>query len=310
MKPTLIILAAGIGSRFGGLKQVEPLGPNGEFLIDYSIFDALRAGFGKVIIVIRKEMEKMFEDLVSSRFRDSVPLEFAFQDLYEISDLSPGSLIREKPWGTGHAILACSKMVSEPFCVINADDFYGPTSYQIVYSFLEKAQHAHENSDVPNGIVQCGLIGYELQNTLSDHGSVSRGICNIDSNGHLTKLVERTKVKRQGDKVVYHSLENGWEALSGDELVSVNLWGFTPDIFDPLNSIFLDFLDKNIEDHSAEFFITTAIDKLIRNKQAVVKVLQSSEKWFGVTHSQDKSVVKDQILGRIRAGDYPEKLWD
>ena len=309
MNPTLIILAAGIGSRFGGLKQVEPLGPNGEFIIDYSIYDAINAGFGKVVIVIKKDMESRFEELFSSRFRNSVETEFVFQDLDNLVPSVGSQNSRKKPWGTGHAILACRNSIKEPFCVINADDFYGASSYKTLYSYLKKIWLDNHCKSGTNGKISCGLVGYELKNTLSRHGSVARGICDVDSEGYLSRLVERTKITMKDSAVVFQSSENSWSPLRGDELVSVNLWGFVPEIFNHLSRQFETFLSKHSADENSEFFITTAIDELISEAQAKVSVLTSTEKWFGVTHSKDKSTVKEQILERIKAGDYPEKLW-
>ena len=307
MNPTLTVLAAGLGSRFGGPKQIESIGPNGEFIIDYSIYDALKAGFNKVVFVIRKDMEDIFEDY-TRRFEDVVDTEFVFQDLFHLPEPYTAHKSRRKPWGTGHAILACKDKIKEPFCVINADDFYGQSSYSMIGELMKRVWNSNEK-DSHYHVDHFCLVGYELRNTLSDYGNVSRGICEVDSNGYLTKVVERTKVKKNGIDAAYLSSNGEWLPIKGDELVSTNLWGFTPSIFTSLDQLFKKFLDENGKDEQAEFFIPSAVDQLIRQNTAKVSVLRSDEQWVGVTHREDKSRVKEQIYKRIAVGDYPKKLW-
>ena len=309
MNPTLIVLAAGLGSRFGGPKQVEAIGPNGEFIIDYSIYDALRAGFNRVVFVIRKDMEDVFKKGIN-RFKSKVDMDFVYQDLFDLPHPYVDSKTRSKPWGTGHAILACKKVVGEPFCVINADDFYGPKSYRMIADLMKNLWNSGDADNHSDEKPSFCLVGYELRNTLSDHGSVSRGICEVDANGYLTRVIERTDVKKNGGDAKFLSSDNEWLPLDGCELVSTNLWGFTPYIFDHLEVLFKDFLDRYVNDEKAEFFIPSAVDRLIQDRIAKVTVLRSDEHWVGVTHKNDKALVKEEISKRISAGDYPEKLWE
>ena len=309
MNPTLTVLAAGLGSRFGGPKQIESIGPNGEFIIDYSIYDAVKAGFKKAVFVIRKDMEHVFKDYIK-RFDGIIDTELVYQDLFNLPEPFSTHQKRKKPWGTGHAILACKDNIQEPFCVINADDFYGQNSYRMIAELMREVWNS--NPSEPNFEHQAHfcLVGYELRNTLSDHGTVSRGICEVDGNGYLARVVERTKVKKNGVDATYLSSNNNWVTIKGGELVSTNLWGFTPNIFYDLMELFMEFLNEHSLDEKAEFFIPSAIDQLIQRNRAKVTVLRSDEQWVGVTHRKDKSRVKDQINKRISLGDYPKTLWE
>ena len=309
MDPILIVLAAGLGSRFGGPKQVESVGPNGEFLIDYSIYDALRAGFKRIVFVIRKNMECVFTDYIT-RLESRASVEFVYQDMFGLPPPYTEFAGRKKPWGTGHAILACKDVVKEPFCVINSDDFYGPKSYRMIAELMEKLWDTSAAQSTCNGVAHFCLVGYELGKTLSEHGTVSRGICEVSANDCLTRVVERTKVKKDGINAKYLSTNEEWIPLDRKELVSTNLWGFTPYLFNYLEQLFKEFLDEHISDKKAEFFIPSAIDRLIRENKAKVSVLRSDENWVGVTHRKDKVLVEEEIRKRILSGDYPEKLWD
>ena len=308
MNPTLIILAAGLGRRYGGHKQVESVGPNGEFLIDYSIYDALRADFNRVVFVIQKEMEGLFNDYIT-RLDSKINTEFVYQDLFSLPAPHTTAKKRKKPWGTGHAVLACRDVVKEPFCVINSDDFYGPKSYQMIAQLMKQLWNSNDGQKEIGKESRFCLVGYDLHNTLPDHGTVSRGICEVDANHYLTRIVERTHVEKDGDNAKFLSSNNEWLTLKGSELVSTNLWGFTPYIFDHLEQLFIKFLDEHISDTKAEFYLSSAIDQLIQENRVKVSVLHSHEKWVGVTHKKDKSFVKEEIISRISSGDYPQNLW-
>jgi choline kinase len=299
MKPTLVILAAGMGSRYGELKQIDGIGPNGERIIDYSIYDALRAGFGKIVFIIRKSIEKSFKETILSNLPDSVNIEFVYQELDAIPEGLKYSPERVKPWGTGHALLVTKDAVHEPFIVINADDFYGAGSYKIANDFLSTLKSENEY----------GLIGYKLKNTLSDFGSVSRGICDVDENNHLVSIKEMTKIEKNGDRIFNTSEEGSITELSGDEIVSMNMFAFTPSVFKYYERDFKKFINENYDNPKAEFYIPTVIDGLIKNNEAEVSVVKSDDSWFGLTYSKDKEIVQNRINELISDGVYPEKLW-
>lgn len=298
-KPTLAVLAAGIGHRYGGLKQIEPVGPSGEIVIDYSVFDAIGAGFGKLLFVIRREIEATFKSVIEPHFAGRIPIEYAYQ---ELSDMPAGFTPpqgRAKPWGTGHAVYACRRACHEPFAVINADDFYGRTSFKLLADQLGKLRPA-EN--------RYGLVAFILRNTLSNHGPVSRGICFADKNNLLTHVVEHHKVERSGSGV-RGVRDNQPVSLTGEEPVSMNLWGFTPTIFDHLDREFRAFLPSASGNATAEFQLPTAVDSLIRQGLAEVEVLHSHERWLGVTYPEDKGHVIGGIRDLVKAGVYPQRLW-
>ncbi len=303
-QPALIILAAGIGSRYGGLKQVDPLGPNGEIVIDYSIYDAIRAGFGKIIFLIREEIEEIFRDKIGRKVEQIIDTQYVRQ---ELGNLPPGFSVPEgrvKPWGTGHALLCCKNAVDRPFAVINADDFYGLGAFQALSGHLLRA------CDAPGMPYTYSMVGYVLRNALSENGSVARGVCSVTPDGHLASVHERTRIEKFGDAVRY--TENGvdWVDLPADSIVSMNTWGFTPSIFGELQKRFPTFLERNAANLlKAEFFLPDVVNELIVEGRAQVKVLRTDEKWFGVTYPQDRPVVQDAIRERIRRGIYPEKLW-
>ena len=298
---TLLVLAAGMGSRYGGLKQLDPVGPNGETVIDYSVFDAIRAGFSKVVFVIREDFSKEFRARVGNRFVDKIVVEYAYQD---INELPTGFNVPEgriKPWGTGHAILAASKVVNEPFAVINADDFYGKDAYARICNYLAEVVDKYEGSAY-------SMVGYPLQNTLSENGSVSRGLCTINSLGQLESVKELTKIVKTEDGPVNMSEDGETAILDGEAIVSMNMWGFTPDVFDHLDKMFKDFLEKNLSESGSEFYIPFAVDSLISEKKASVDVLKTTSNWFGVTYQEDKDYVQKSIQSLIRSGEYPSSL--
>ena len=299
MKPTLVILAAGMGSRYGTLKQIDGIGPNGERIIDYSIYDALRAGFGKVVFIIRKSIEKEFKETILGNLPDSVFTEFVYQELDAIPEGLSYSSERVKPWGTGHAMLVAAHNVHEPFIVINADDFYGAGSYKIAIEFLKNNANPFEY----------GLIGYRLKNTLSDFGSVSRGICQVDEQDYLKSIVEHTKIMKRDSKIISVQDEGTEIELTGDETVSMNMFAFNPSIFDFLDRDFREFIRNNYDNPKAEFYIPTVVDNLINSGEAKVKVKRSDETWFGLTYSEDKELVEKRIASLIEKGVYPDKLW-
>ncbi|MBP9986349.1 MAG: nucleotidyltransferase [Bacteroidales bacterium] len=301
MKPTLLILAAGMGSRYGSLKQMDGLGPNGEAIIDYSIYDAIRAGFGKIVFVIRHSFAEPFmEHFKAEKFGGDVKFEFVYQELDYLPEGYKVPEGREKPWGTNHAVMMAKDVINEPFAVINADDFYGKESYQTMADYLRS---------IEGTTGKYAMVGYYLKNTLSDFGSVSRGVCGVNDEGLLTTVVERTAISRKGDKVVY--CENGTDhELDPNCAVSMNFWGFTPEYFQHSERIFKTFLDEALASGNlkAEFFIPYIMDKLIAEKSASVKVLECDAKWFGVTYKEDRPFTVEKINALIKAGVYPEKI--
>ena len=303
MKPTLFVLAAGMGSRYGGLKQLDGLGPNGETIMDYSIFDAIRGGFGKVVFVIRKDFEDAFREKVLSKYEGHIPTELVFQS---INDLPAGFKCpegRQKPWGTNHAVLMGKDVIKEPFAVINADDFYGRDTFAVIGKYLSGLAEGSKND-------YC-MVGFRVGNTLSESGTVARGICSTDAEGHLTTVVERTEIMRVDGPVCYKDEEGKWVAVADNTPVSMNVWGFTPDYFEYSEAYFKEFLSdsKNMENLKAEFFIPLMVNKLINEKTATVKVLDTTSHWFGVTYAADRQGVVDKIQALVDKGEYPAKLF-
>lgn len=299
MKPTLLILAAGMGSRFGGLKQVEPVGPNGEAIIDYSIYDAIKAGFGKVVFVIRESFSDAFKEKFDPILKGKIDVEYVYQELDNLPEgfSLPGG--REKPWGTAHAILVTKNVINEPFCALNADDFYGYNAYKVMADFLT-------NSDNPT---EYSMVGYKLSKTLSDFGSVSRGICDVDENDLLRKIVETTKILKKDGKIISVEPDGSEKELTGDESASMNIWGFKPSVFPVLEEKFTDFLKNQINEPKSEIYIPSVVFDMIQEKKATVKVLKADSPWFGVTYKEDKPLVVEKINRLIEAGEYPEKLY-
>ncbi len=295
MKPTLLILAAGIGSRYGGLKQIDPVGPNGQTILDYSLYDAKRAGFGKVVFIIRREIEEDFKSVFANKLSKTMPVEWVFQEIDILPEGFQVPVDRIKPWGTGHAVLMASGKIKEPFAVINADDFYGFEAFTKAVDFFNTDEKDNDYA----------MVAYELKNTLSDFGTVSRGICEVDEEGYLDSVVENTKIAREGAKVYNTELDGSKTELDENALTSMNFWCFKPAFFSQLESHFLSFIRSNINNPKAEFYIPTAIDTLIKLNQARVKVLPNSGQWFGITYKEDKPLVIDRIRKLTEAGDYP-----
>lgn len=295
---TLVIMAAGMGSRYGGLKQLDPLGPSGEFIIDYSIYDAIRAGFNKVVFVIKRENYDLFRETVGKRIEALVDVKYVFQELTDIPAGCSVPTDRVKPWGTAHAIYACRNVVTEPFAVINADDFYGRDAFEVLGSFLAKAQ----------GHNYC-MVGYRLDNTLTENGSVSRGICTVTEDNYLTTIVERTKIARDTDGKLYN-MDEERTPLSEDDTVSMNFWGFTTEFFQTLSEGFGAFFESEKDNLSkAEYYLLTAVSHEIEGNTGRVSVLQSDAKWFGVTYREDREKVVNSINTLVREGVYPDNLW-
>jgi UTP-glucose-1-phosphate uridylyltransferase len=297
--PTLVVLAAGIGHRYGGLKQIEPVGPSGEIVIDYSVFDAIGTGFGKLLFVIRREIEDTFKSVIEPHFEGRIPIEYAYQELNDVPAGFTPPQGRTKPWGTGHAVYACRHAISGPFGVINADDFYGRTSFKLL---------AEKLGDLRPSENRYCLVAFVLRNTLSDHGPVSRGICQADGDDLLSNVVEHHKVEQAGTRV--QGLRDGKAVpLTGEEPVSMNLWGFTPTIFDHLEREFRAFMPSATDNANVEFQLPTVVDSLIHQGRAEVEVLHSHERWLGVTYPEDKAHVTAGIRELVKAGVYPQKLW-
>lgn len=303
-EPTLVILAAGMGSRFGGLKQIEPVSDKGEIILDFSLYDAVMAGFKKVIFVIKKENEEAFRELIDSRAGKYIDVEYAFQ---AIDDLPEGYSVpegREKPWGTGHAVLAARNLVDAPFAVINADDYYGPGAFQTMYSFLESAED--------NDKYQFCMVGFQIENTLTENGYVSRGVCQLSDEGYLTDITERTKIQWQDDKIVFTEDDGTtWQELPRGTSVSMNFWGFTSSMMKELEERFPAFLDKAVVENpmKGEYFLPGVVDQLIQEGKAEVKVLNSMDRWYGVTYKEDKESVVDALQSMKDKGEYPDVLW-
>lgn len=296
-------MAAGMGSRYGGLKQIDPIGPSGETIVEYSIYDALNAGFGKVIFIIKEEMLEAFKESIGKRIEGQVETIYVFQ---KIEDVPRGCNItkeRTKPWGTGHAIMCCKGFVNEPFLVINADDFYGASTFKLIHDYLIRIKDSED-------FYEYCMVGFKLENTLTDHGHVARGICDVDEFGYLKGVKERTKIKRFEHEAKYTENGEDWIKIPAGSTVSMNTWGFTPSIFDELEWRFPHFLDRSEGNLlKAEYFLPSIVDGLIREKKAKVKVLTSCEQWYGVTYKEDKPLVKTKIMQLVSSGVYPIKLW-
>lgn len=299
MKPTLVILAAGMGSRYGGLKQLDEVGPNGEAIIDYSLYDAIRAGFGKVVFIIRTDFAEEFKARFEPRLKGRIETEYVFQSLDKIPigfTLNPE---REKPWGTAHAVMMAKEAVKEPMAAINADDFYGKEAYQVMGDFLRSSNDPSEYS----------MIGYRVDRTLSEHGTVSRGVCNTDKNGYLTSVIERTKIQRDDDGIYFYE-PDGKFPLMEDTPVSMNFWGLKPNVFGYLDEGFASFLNERGNELKSEYFIPLLINDNIQSGRIKTKVLTCDAPWFGVTYREDKPIAQKEILKLIDSGVYPPKLWE
>jgi hypothetical protein len=301
MNTTLLILAAGMGSRYGGMKQVDPFGPSGETITDYSIFDAIKAGFNRFVFVISPKMEEEFRTDYVKKFPADLQVEYVIQSLDHMPDGYSVPADRVKPWGTAHAVLMAKDVIHEPFAVINADDFYGRSSYQIMNDFLIRT-----SEEVPG---QYCMVGFELQKTVSEHGSVARGVCQVDDHGFLQGMVERTKIFLQDGKIIFEDEGGATHPLDPVDTVSMNLFGFTPDFFGHIEDNFVRFLGMNIGNPKAELYIPYVVDNLIKEGKASMSVLQTSESWFGVTYQEDKPKVLKAIRDLVDSGLYPESLW-
>ena len=302
MKPALLVLAAGMGSRYGGLKQLDPMGPHGETVMDYAIFDALRAGFGRVVFVIRRDFEAPFREQVLSRYAGRIDASYCFQDMEALPGGFTCPAERTKPWGTTHAILAARDVIHEPFAAINADDFYGQHSYQVLHDFLaDPARQTQPHS--------YAMVGFTLRSTLSPHGTVARGVCVTDAQGRLQSIRELTKVLAVDDHVENQNGDVPPERLTGDEPVSLNMWGFTPALFPQLETVFTEFLARQGQDLTSECYIPATVDVLITRGQCEVEVLPTSSRWFGVTYKEDKPGVVAAMADLAASGAYPAPLF-
>ena len=303
-EPVLVIMAAGMGSRFGGLKQIEPVGSAGEIILDFSLYDAMMAGFKKAVFIIKRENEADFRALIDERAGKYMDIEYVYQ---ELSDIPAGFTVpdgRVKPWGTGHAVLAARHVVDGPFAVINADDYYGPGAFQSIYDFLENAQDSHF----------C-MVGYPLENTMTENGYVSRGVCKTSEAGMLDEITERTKIQWQDGRIVFEDADaadgSGWSGLEEGTTVSMNFWGFTPYMMAELEGRFAAFMEKALKENpeKGEYFLPGVVDELIQEGKADVRVLKSMDRWYGVTYREDKESVVDALQSMKDKGEYPEKLW-
>ncbi|MCH7513591.1 MAG: nucleotidyltransferase [Bacteroidetes bacterium] len=295
MKPVLVILAAGIGSRYGGLKQIEPVGPLDEAIIDYSVFDAIKAGFGKIFFVVRDEMHESFNAFIGNKYSHKIEIEFAVQE-----DPANINSNRKKPWGTGHAVLSASELIDTPFAVINADDFYGREAFEQAELFLTSEKRE---------IGAYAMIGYPLGMTLSDHGSVSRGHCEVNENGYLTGIIELGEIWKEGKLIIYKNGQNSKKVLMPDSLVSMNFWCFMPDVFSHFRSQFGYFLEDHSNSNSEEFLIPHMINKLVHAGQVTVKILEAPGPWFGITYKEDKPGVEIVLKELVESNIYPSPLW-
>lgn len=303
-KPVLVIMAAGMGSRYGGLKQIDPVDEQGHIIMDFSIFDAKRAGFEKVIFIIKKEIEKDFKEVIGNRIEKVVDVAYAFQDLHNIPDGYEVPADRVKPWGTAHAVLSCKDLIDGPFAVINADDYYGRDAFQKIYDFLS----THEDNEK-----YCyTMVGYQLENTLTENGHVARGICEMNEAGELVSVTERTRIeKRDGGAAFTEDDGATWTTLPEGTIVSMNMWGFTEGFLGEIDNGFEAFLEEGLKKNplKCEYFLPTVVSNLLTQDKATVSVLTSEDKWYGVTYKEDKPVVEQAIKDFKKVGLYPEKLW-
>lgn len=299
MKPTLLILAAGMGSRYGGLKQVDAVGPSGEAIIDYSIYDAIESGFGKVVFIIREHFAPSFMENFNRKLNGKIKVKYVFQELDKVPKGLAIPEDRKKPWGTGHAVLMAKEVINEPFVVINADDFYGRKAYGLLGDFLISTAG---NTELH------AMVGYQLKQTLSDFGHVSRGICQHNADNYLEDVVEHTHIQKTEENII-GEVDGKQVIFDGLESVSMNIWGFKPSFFDYLEKYFSDFIRQNINNPAAEFYIPFVANEVIKHQQGVIKVLKSEDHWFGVTYKEDKEFVVEKIKKLIGQGRYPESLW-
>lgn len=299
MKPTLLVLAAGMGTRYGGNKQLDEVGPSGETIIDYSIYDAIRAGFGKIVFVIRRDIEQQIKERFVERLQGKIEVDYVFQEIKNLPEGVNVSPERQKPWGTSHAILVTENKIKEPFGVINADDYYGVESFRILHDFLVSDKDPKS---------YC-IVGYKMGNTLSDHGNVNRGVCWVDEKGLLKNIVETRQIEKTASGAQAPGSDGKMQYFTGNEVVSMNLWGFKPSCFSFLGEEFRNFINKSVMDLKSELDIPTSIDKFVKNGQITIKILMSNERWFGVTYREDKPFVVESLKKMIRNGVYPARIY-
>lgn len=303
-KPVLVIMAAGMGSRYGGLKQIDPIDDQGHIIMDFSIFDAKRAGFEKVVFIIKKENEKDFKEVIGNRMADVMDVEYVFQDLTNLPEGFEVPDGRIKPWGTAHAVLSCIDVVDGPFAVINADDYYGRDAFQKIYHFLSTQKDDDK--------YRFTMVGYHLKNTLTENGHVARGVCTVDENGYLVEVTERTHIEKKGERAAFTEDDGAsWTELPMDAVVSMNMWGFSEGFLQEIKAGFSDFLKEGLKNNplKCEYFLPTVVSNLLKEHRATVSVLTSNDKWYGVTYKEDKQVVVNAMQAMKDAGIYPEKIW-
>lgn len=313
-KPVLIIMAAGMGSRYGGLKQIDPVSDKGEIILDFSLYDAMMAGFEDVIFVIKEENEEDFRSLIDERAGKRMNVRYAFQKLEDIPEGYKVPEGREKPWGTCHAVMSARHLVNGPFAVINADDYYGPGAFQSMYDFLEKSAEEtakEEAAGTKSAQYEFCMIGYELKNTITENGHVSRGVCDVTDGGYLKDIVERTKIMRRDGGIQYTEDGESWITLPEDTVVSMNFWGFSKDMMTEMAAGFPEFLDETLKTNplKGEYFLPGVVDTLLKEEKARVRVLRSRDKWYGVTYKEDKQTVVDALQAMKDKGLYPDVLW-
>lgn len=298
---TLVIMAAGMGSRYGGLKQIDPVGDNGEIILDYSVYDAIEAGFDKVIFVIKHEIEEDFKAIMQGKFEDKIKVDYAYQNISNLPEGYTAPEGRVKPWGTGHAVLACEGMIDGPFAVINADDYYGKETFSLIYNELKNTKADNEFC----------MVGFKVENTLTENGHVARGVCQTNADGYLTDIVERTKIAIRDGKIMFTEDDGeSWTELQRGSTVSMNCWGFSNMMLTELKARFAAFLDRNKDNMlKCEYFLPFVVDELLKEGKVSVKVLDTTEKWYGVTYKEDKQAVVDALRNKVAQGVYPEKLW-
>lgn len=305
-KPVLVVMAAGMGSRYGGLKQIDPVGNHGQLIIDYSIYDARRAGFETVVFIIKHEIEEAFREAIGDRLSKVMHVEYAFQEVDDIPEGYQVPADRTKPWGTAHALMSARNIVDGPFAVVNADDYYGSEAFKAMYDYLSQCEDSED-------CYEFSMVGYDLRSTITENGSVARGVCEVDENGYLIRVTERTCIEKDGNDAKFsEDGGNTWTALSGDSTVSLNLWGLSRGFMDAAIEGFPKFLDKTLAENptKGEYFLPSVVSSLIESGKARVKVLHSPDKWYGVTYQADKPVVVAAIAEKTSAGLYPDNLWE
>ncbi len=304
MDKTLVILAAGMGSRYGGLKQIDPVGPNNSIIIDYSIYDAVKAGFNKVVFIIKKENEALFKEVIGDKVSKHIKVEYVFQGIDSLPEGYTCPEERVKPWGTAHAVLCCKDVVKEPFMVINSDDFYGSGAFSTIANWIEK-------TDFSDDKYKFAMAGYYLKNTLTENGTVSRGVCDVNENGQLNDVIERTKIMRVNGKISYTEDGESWTELPEDSVASMNCWCFPAEILGEIEKYFIEFLEKEVPANplKSEFFLPFLVRDMLKEEKCTVDVLETPDKWFGVTYKEDKPDVVASISALVADGKYPEKLW-